>query len=55
MNIITVLGLSVIFLYSLTQILKFYGIGEDTYGIYVLFFVFVVISGLILPKKETKI
>lgn len=55
MNIITLLGLTVIFLYSLTQILKFYGIREEVYGIYVLFFVFVLVCGLILPKKENKI
>jgi hypothetical protein len=55
MNIITIFGLSVIFLYSLTQILKFYGIGEDVYGIYVLFFIFIIVTGVVLPKKETKI
>jgi len=55
MNTITIIGISVIFLYSLTQILKFFGIREDSYGIYIIFFIFILISSLILPKKETGI
>ena len=47
MNTITLIGLSIIFLYSLIQILKFYGIGEDVYGVYILFYIFI----LILPTK----
>ena len=38
MNPITLIGLSIVFFYSLTQILKFYGVGEDVYGIYILFY-----------------
>jgi hypothetical protein len=51
MNSITLIGLSIIFLYSLIQILKFYGIGEDVYGVYILFYIFILISILILPTK----
>ena len=51
MNAITLVGLSVIFFYSLTQILKFYGIGEDTYGVYVLFYIFMIICVLVLPNN----
>jgi hypothetical protein len=51
MNTITLIGLSIIFLYSLIQILKFYGIGEDVYGVYILFYIFILISILILPTK----
>ena len=51
MNTITLIGLSIIFLYSLIQILKFYGIGEDVYGVYILFYIFMLISILILPTK----
>ena len=36
MKPITLIGLSVIFFYSLIQVLKFYGIGEDFYGVYIL-------------------
>jgi hypothetical protein len=55
MNIITLIGLSVILFYSITQILKFYGIGEDIYGVYVLFYIFIIISIIILPNNYPKI
>jgi hypothetical protein len=55
MNSITLIGISIIFLYSLTQILKFYGVGEDVYGTYVLFYIFIIISILILPNEYPKV
>jgi hypothetical protein len=51
MNAITLIGLSIIFFYSLTQILKFYGVGEDVYGVYILFYIFIIISILVLPNN----
>jgi len=54
MNAITLIGISVIFFYSLTQILKFYGVGEDVYGIYILFYIFIIISLLVLPNDNPK-
>lgn len=50
MNSITLIGMSVVFFYTLIQILKFYGIGEDVYGVYILFYIFIIISILILPN-----
>jgi hypothetical protein len=55
MNPITLIGFSIVFFYSLTQILQFYGVGEDIYGVYILFYVFIVISILILPNQYPKI
>jgi hypothetical protein len=55
MNSVTLIGFSVIFFYSLIQILNFYGIGQDTYGPYVLFWGFLVISILILPNDYPKV
>jgi len=55
MNAITLIGLSIVFFYSLTQILKFYGVGEDVYGVYILFYIFIIISILILPSDYPKI
>jgi hypothetical protein len=55
MNSITLIGISIIFLYSLTQILNFYGVGEDVYGTYVLFYIFIIISILILPNEYPKV
>jgi hypothetical protein len=54
MNPITLIGISIIFFYSATQILKFYGIGEDVYGVYVLFYILIIISILILPNDYPK-
>ena len=54
MNTITLLGLSIIFFYSLTQILKFYGVGEDVYGVYILFYIMIIISILVLPNEYPK-
>ena len=55
MNAITLIGISIIFFYSLTQILKFYGVGEDVYGVYLLFYIFIIISILVLPNDYPKI
>ena len=55
MNPITLIGISVIFFYSLTQILKFYGVGQDVYGVYILFYIFMIISILVLPSNYPKV
>lgn len=55
MDIITLLGVSLVFFYSLTQILKFYGIDESVYGVYILFYIFIIISILVLPNDYPKI
>jgi hypothetical protein len=54
MNAITLIGLSIVFFYSITQILKFYGVGEDIYGVYILFYIFIIISILVLPNDYPK-
>ena len=55
MNPITLIGFSIIFFYSLIQILKYYGVNEDVYGIYILFYIFIIISILILPNQYPKL
>ena len=55
MNPITLIGLSIIFLYSLIQILNFYGVDHTAYGIYILFYVFIILSILILPNDYPKV
>lgn len=55
MNPITLLGLSIILFYSITQILKFYGIGEDVYGVYILFYMFIILCMVVLPKQYPKL
>jgi hypothetical protein len=51
MNTITIIGISVVLLYCISQIMKFYGIGEETYGIYVAFYIMLLISIFILPNN----
>jgi len=55
MNPITLIGLSIIFFYIITQILKFYGITEDVYGVYILFYIFIILCILILPNDYPKV
>jgi len=49
---ITIICVSLIFLYIITQILNFYGIGQDSYGIYLGFFAFMLLSMAILPNSD---
>jgi hypothetical protein len=51
MKTITIIGVAVIFFYCLIQILKFYGIGEEVYGIYIIFYVMLLLSICILPNN----
>jgi hypothetical protein len=54
-ELITYLGVSLILYYSLTRILNFYGIGQDVYGVYVLFYVLIMICILILPSNYPEV
>ena len=54
-NNITLLGISFIFFYSISQILKFYGIGEEVYGYYLIFYAFMLLSVVILPNEYPKV
>jgi hypothetical protein len=49
---ITIIGVSLLFLYILMQILNFYGIGQESYGIYLGFFLFMLLSIAILPNQD---
>lgn len=55
MNSITLIGVSVIVFYSITQVLTFYGVGEDQYGIYLVFYLFLILCVLILPNDYPKV
>lgn len=50
MNPVTLLGLTVVFYYSITQIFYFYGVGEDVYGVYLMFYLFLILCTFILPS-----
>ena len=51
MNIITIIGIAILFFYCLTQVLKFYGIGEEIFGVYIAFYIMLLIFICILPNN----
>ena len=54
-QIITIIGISILFFYSLVQICNFYGISLSVYAPYMLFYIFIIISMVILPTSYPKI
>jgi len=50
-NIITSIGIFFILFYTIINILKFYGVNENVYAIYLLFYLFIIISILVLPNN----
>jgi len=50
-RIITILGFTILILYILIQILNFYGIGQDVYGVYLAFIIFMILNSFVLPTK----
>ena len=55
MNLITLLGLSIIVFYSIIQIFNFYGVSKDVYGSYLLFYIFLILCIIVLPHNYPKI
>jgi hypothetical protein len=55
MESIALIGISIILLYSITKILNFYGIGEEIYGIYIVFYITMLMLYFILPRDYPKI
>jgi len=55
MDPITLIGLSSIIISILAKVLNFYGVGKDVYGIYFLFYMFIILCILILPNDYPKI
>ena len=51
MSIITNMGITVILTYIIISIFSFYGVGFDAYGIYLLFYLFIIFSTNILPTQ----
>jgi len=49
--IITAFGISLLFIYSIIQLLQFYGVNAEQYGFYLIFYLFLLVSAFILPRK----
>jgi hypothetical protein len=54
-SIISILGVSILLFYAIVNILNFYGISESVYGIYLLFYVFMIVSMIVLPNDYPKL
>jgi hypothetical protein len=50
-NTITLLGISILLFYCIIQIFNFFGSSPSSYGIYLIFFIFMIISYIILPHN----
>jgi hypothetical protein len=55
MSKITIFGLSLIIIYTITKILNFYGIGVEKYGSYLVFYIFLLICANVLDTENPKI
>jgi hypothetical protein len=55
MDPVTSLGLAILFFYSMTKILSFYGVSESTYGVYILFYILIAFCIVILPHEEPSV
>jgi len=50
-TLITILGIFVLFFFTITRLFSFYGVGSEWYGVYMAFYAFIMLSLAILPKK----
>jgi hypothetical protein len=55
MNDITMIGISVLALYSVGQILSFIGINKSVYASYFLFYILLLLSLFVLPHDYPKV
>jgi hypothetical protein len=55
MSAITVVGVTLLLVYGLTKILDFYGVGINVYGSYLAFYIFIMITALVLPREYVRI
>jgi hypothetical protein len=54
-KIITTLGIFILFSYGIIRILDFYGVSVSSYGSYLAFYSFLIISIFVLPNDYYKI
>jgi hypothetical protein len=55
MSAITIVGVTLLLVYGLTKILDFYGVGINVYGSYLAFYIFIMITALVLPREYVRI
>ena len=54
-SLMTFIGCSILIVYIIMQIFNFYGVGQDVYGIYLAFLVFILLSIVVLPNKNPEV
>lgn len=52
---IAIIGMSAIAIYAIIRLLGFYGVGLEVYGIYLVFYIFILLSVFILPISDPKV
>ena len=55
MSTLTNILITIAIFYITLQILNFYGIGRDVYGIYLTFFIFLAVTSVIIKKDYIKL
>jgi hypothetical protein len=50
-TIITIVGIFILFFFTITRLFSFYGVGSEWYGVYMAFYAFIMLSLVILPRK----
>ena len=54
-KLLFIIILTLVFIFVMSQILTYYGINASSYGIYMAFFLFLLVSILILPNQAPTI
>jgi hypothetical protein len=54
-SLLTNIGFVLLFLYSFNQIMSFYGVGLEHYFDYYLFYIFFMITALVLPHEYSTV
>ena len=55
MNKITIFGLTMLVIFTITKLLNFYGIGVEKYGSYLVFYVFLIICANVMDTDNPKV
>jgi hypothetical protein len=51
MEKLLVIGSAILFFYSLSKVMNFWGMSEDVYGVYIMFYSFLILTSLVLPLQ----
>ena len=52
-NIVSYVGVSILLIYAVFGLMKFYGVTTEDYSIYIIFYIFIFISVLVLGNSPS--